>query len=131
VSKEFAGRKIIALFGAPGDKAVERRYELPQEASRWSDLIIYTEEDPAHERTEDICAELAANTPEGQAYEVICDRPAAIARATEAAFAAKEGAVVCLLAKGDETRQHEGDRFVPCETDGAIFTREVARHLGA
>ena len=129
VSKEFAGRKVIALFGAPGDKAQERRRELPEEASRWADLIIYTEEDPAHERVEDICAELAANTPEGQAYEVICDRPAAIARAAEVAFAAPEGAVVCLLAKGDETRQHEGDRFVPCETDGSIWEREVARHL--
>ena len=129
VSKEFAGRRIIALFGAPGGKAHERRRELPQEASKWADLIIYTEEDPARERTEDICAELAANTPEGQAYEVICDRPAAIARAVEEAFAAPEGAVVCLLAKGDETRQHEGDRFVPCETDGTIFEREVARHL--
>ena len=129
VSEEFAGRKIIALFGAPGDKAQERRRELPQEASKWADLIIYTEEDPAHERTEDICAEMAANTPEGQAFEVICDRPTAIARAVEAAFAAPEGAVVCLLAKGDETRQHEGDRFVPCETDGAIFEREVARVL--
>jgi UDP-N-acetylmuramoyl-L-alanyl-D-glutamate--2,6-diaminopimelate ligase len=117
VREEFAGRKIIALFGAPGDKAQERRRELPREASKWADLIIYTEE------------ELASNTPEGQDFEVICDRPAAIARATEAAFAAKEGAVVCLLAKGDETRQHEGDRFVPCETDGAIFEREVAKYV--
>lgn len=131
VAQEFAGRQIIALFGAPGDKAHERRRELPQEAARWADLIIYTEEDPAHERTEDICAEMAAHTPAGQAYEIICDRPAAIARAVEAAFAAPEGAVVCLLAKGDETRQHEGDRFVPCEPDGAIFRREVSRRAKA
>ena len=48
----------------------------------------------------------------------------------DAAFDAPNGAVVCLLAKGDETRQHEGDLFVPCETDGAIFQREVARRLG-
>ena len=129
IAQEFAGRRIIALFGAPGDKAQERRFELPQEASRWADLIIYTEEDPAHERVEDICAELAANTPAGQAHEVICDRPAAIARAAEVAFSAPEGAVVCLLAKGDETRQHEGDRFVPCETDGAIWEREAAKWL--
>ena len=129
VCKEFAGRQIIALFGAPGDKALERRRELPEEASRWADYLIYTEEDPAHERTEDICAQMAANTPEGQAFEVICDRPAAIARAVELALASPQGAIVCLLAKGDETRQHEGDRFVPCETDGAIFAREVARQM--
>jgi UDP-N-acetylmuramoyl-L-alanyl-D-glutamate--2,6-diaminopimelate ligase len=130
VAREFAGQQIIAVLGAPGDKAQERRVELPQEASKWADLLIYTEEDPAHERVEDICAEMAAATPAGQAYEVIPDRPAAIARAVEAAFAAPEGALVCLLAKGDETRQHEGDEFVPCETDGAIFEREVARILG-
>lgn len=131
VSKEFAGRQIIALFGAPGGKAQERRRELPEEASKWADYLIYTEEDPAHERTEDICAEMAAHTPEGQAYEIVCDRPAAIARAVELACAAPEGAVVCLLAKGDETRQHRGDAFVPCETDAAIFEREVTRRLSA
>ena len=129
VSKEFAGKQIIALFGCPGDKALERRVELPQEAARWSDYLIYTEEDPAHEAVADICAEMVAATPEGQAFEVICDRPAAIARSVELAFDAPQGAVVCLLAKGDETRQHEGDLFVPCETDGAIFEREVARRL--
>ena len=68
-------------------------------------------------------------TPAGQAHEVILDRPAAIERAVELAFASERGAVVCLLAKGDETRQHEGDRFVPCETDGEIFRRAVERTL--
>ena len=130
VSKEFAGKKIIALFGCPGGKAYERRRELPQEASKWSDYLIYTEEDPAHDSVADICAEMAANTPEGQPHEVICDRPEAIARSVELAFSYPEGAVVCLLAKGDETRQHEGDLFVPCEPDGVIFEREVARVLG-
>ncbi len=79
----------------------------------------------------DICAEMSAATPEGQAYEVICDRSEAIARSVEIAFQSPTGAVVCLLAKGDETRQHEGDLFVPCETDGAIFEREVARQLAS
>jgi UDP-N-acetylmuramoyl-L-alanyl-D-glutamate--2,6-diaminopimelate ligase len=32
---------------------------------------------------------------------------------------------VCLLAKGDETRQHVGDSYVPCETDGALFARAM------
>lgn len=127
VVREFPGRKVIALFGAPGDKAQERRHDLPVEASKWSDLNIYAEEDPAHEDPADICAELAANTPEGQDYRVIVDRPEAIAYATKVAFDAPEGAIVCLLAKGDETRQHEGDLFVPCETDGDIFLREVEK----
>ena len=129
IVKEFAGRKVIAVFGAPGGKAYERRQELPQEASKWADYLIYTEEDPAHDSVADICRQMSDATPAGQAHEVILDRPAAIERAVELAFASERGAVVCLLAKGDETRQHEGDRFVPCETDGEIFRRAVERTL--
>ena len=129
IVKEFAGRDVIAVFGAPGGKAYERRQELPQEASKWADYLIYTEEDPAHDSVADICRQMSDATPAGQAHEVILDRPAAIERAVELAFASERGAVVCLLAKGDETRQHEGDRFVPCETDGDIFRRAVERTL--
>lgn len=129
IAKEFAGRKVFAVFGAPGGKAYERRQELPQEASKWADYLIYTEEDPAHDPVAEICQQMSDATPAGQPHEVILDRPAAIERAVELAFASERGAVVCLLAKGDETRQHEGDRFVPCETDGEIFRRAVERTL--
>ena len=116
IAKEFAGRKVFAVFGAPGGKAYERRQELPQEASKWADYLIYTEEDPAHDPVAEICQQMSDATPAGQPHEVIL-------------FASERGAVVCLLAKGDETRQHEGDRFVPCETDGEIFRRAVERTL--
>jgi len=125
--EEFPEHQIIAVFGCPGDKALERRIELPQEASRWADLLIYTEEDPAHETVEDICAEMAAATPEGTHYEVIPDREKAIERATSYAFTCGDKALVCLLAKGDETRQHEGDRFVPSRPDGQIFAEAAGR----
>ncbi len=119
--QEFADHEIIAVFGCPGDKALERRFELPQEAAKWADLLIYTEEDPAHEAVADICAEMAANTPEDAHYEVVIDREEAIARAVEHARTCGRKALVCLLAKGDETRQHRGDRFEPSRTDGEIF----------
>jgi UDP-N-acetylmuramoyl-L-alanyl-D-glutamate--2,6-diaminopimelate ligase len=128
IVKEFAGRKVIAVFGAPGGKAYERRQELPQEASKWADYLIYTEEDPAHDSVAEICQQMSDATPAGQAHEVILNRPAAIERAVDLAFDCPEGAIVCLLAKGDETRQHEGDRFVPCETDGTLFYRAAEKH---
>ena len=118
VVKEYPGRKVIAVFGAPGGKAVERRECLPRVAGRYADLIIYTEEDPAHERVEDICAELAANTPAGVAHEEIHDREAAVARAFQAAEG--EAAVVLLLAKGDETTQHRGDEYPEVKSDLAL-----------
>lgn len=127
MKQEFPDHEIIAVFGCPGDKALERRFELPQEAARWADLLIYTEEDPAHETVADICAEMSANTPADARHEVILDREEAIARSVEHAFTCGRKALVCLLAKGDETRQHEGDLFVPSRTDGEIFEEAAAR----
>ena len=49
MAKEFPGRRIVALIGAPGGKAFERRVELPREAARWASHIIVAEEDPGHD----------------------------------------------------------------------------------
>lgn len=121
VKNDYPGRKIIAVFGAPGGKAEERRECLPRVAAQYADFVIYTEEDPAHERVEDICAELVANTPPNLSYEVIVDREQAIERA----FQAAEGrpSLVLLLAKGDETSQHRGDDYVEVESDLSVAKR--------
>ena len=128
VKEEFPGYRVIAVFGAPGGKAYERRTELPQEAAKWSDHIIYTEEDPAHDPVAEICQQMADATPEGTSYEVILDREEAIRRAVDLGYEGEGPAILCLLAKGDETRQHEGDLFVPCRTDGEIFQEAVQQH---
>ena len=129
MAKEFPDRLVIAVFGAAGDKAQERRRELPEEASKWADLLIYTEEDPAHERVEDICAEMAANTPAGQDHIVICDREKAIEYAVDVAVDSGRPSLVCLLAKGDETRQHVGDEYPEMVPDGDVFARAMMRRL--
>lgn len=126
VKREYPGRRIIALFGAPGGKAQERREALPRVAGKYADLIIYTEEDPAHERVEDICAELSAHTPADVEHEVICDREEAVAHALDVARAGTDDAVVLLLAKGDETRQHRGDEYPEVESDLSIAKRLLA-----
>lgn len=123
VKLEYPDRRIIALFGAPGGKAQERREALPRVASAYADLLIYTEEDPAHERVEDICAELASHTPEHVPYRIICDREQAVAYAIETAREGEQDAVVLLLAKGDETRQHRGDEYPEVESDLSIARR--------
>ena len=125
VTKEFPNRKISVVLGAPGGKAQERRRELPEEAAKWADLLVYTEEDPGRERVEDICAEMAANTPKGQDYRVICDRTEAIRYVTQLAQESQDDWLVCLLAKGDETDQHVGEEFVPMVPDGDVFARAM------
>ena len=126
VEKEYPGRRIIAVFGAPGDKALERREALPRVAGQFADLIIYTEEDPAHERVEDICAELSANTPAGVDHLTICDREEAVAYAIHDAYEHDGKSVVLLLAKGDETRQHRGDEYPEVKSDLALARELVS-----
>ena len=78
VKAEYPDRRVVALFGAPGGKAHERREALPRVAGAYADHLVYTEEDPAHDRVEDICAELVKNTPAGVSHEVILDREQAV-----------------------------------------------------
>ena len=125
VKAEYPDRRVIALFGAPGGKAQERREALPRVAGSYADLLIFTEEDPAHERVDDICAELASNVPEGVRYEIVEDREEAVRHALETALADEaHRSVVLLLAKGDETRQHRGDEYPEVKSDLAL-AREV------
>ena len=125
VDKEFPGYRVIVVMGAVGGKAVERRVDLPKEAAKWADHLIYTEEDPGPESVADICQAMAAATPEGTSFEIILDRPEAIHHAVSLAYEGEGPAVVCLLAKGDETYQHVGNDYVPYRTDGAIFCEAV------
>ena len=131
VTKEFPGHRLIVVMGAAGGKALERRTDLPQEASKWADHLIYTEEDPGPESTADICQAMAAATPAGTSFEIILDRPTAIHRAVSLAYAGEGPAVVCLLAKGDEPFQHVGNSYVPYRTDGAIFYEAVQEQARA
>lgn len=134
MAKEFPGRRIVALIGAPGGKAYERRVELPREAARWANHIVVTEEDPAHDSNEDICREMDANVPEGAtladgtpvAHEYVLDRQQAVARCLDVALSYGEPALVCLLGKGDETLIHRGDEFQPMVPDGDAFRHAAA-----
>ena len=126
VKKEYPEHRIISLFGAPGGKAHERREQLPQAAAPYSDLIIYTEEDPAHDKVEEICAELASNTPADTPHTIILDREEAVAFAIHEAQQSTEPCVVLLLAKGDETRQHRGDDYPLVKSDLALAQELLA-----
>lgn len=135
MAKEFPGRRIVALIGAPGGKAYERRVELPQEAAKWASHIVATEEDPAHDSNEDICREMDANVPAGATladgtpvtHEYVLDRQQAVDRCLEVALSYNQPALVCLLGKGDETLIHRGDEFQPMVTDAEAFKAAAAK----
>ena len=131
IKEEFPGHRIIAVFGATGDKAVERRHELPQVAAKYADELIFTKDDPGHEKVEDICHEMAESTPAGVPYEIVPDRREAVRRAVELAYEGDGPAVVCVLARGTEGVQHENGGFTPAPLDADLFQDGVRSYLAA
>lgn len=85
VKRAFPASPVIALFGAAGGKAQERREQLPREAAPYSDLMIFTNEDPAHEDPMKVCRELAEHVPDDTPNKIILDREAAVHAAFKAA----------------------------------------------
>ena len=126
VRAAFSGARIIAVFGAVGGKAQERRHELPKAAAPFVDYLVFTTDDPWTEDPRDICREMERALPDGFPHEVVIDREEAAARAFELAEGRRS--VVLLLAKGHETRMHMRDGYVPCLSDGELARRGIAAH---
>ena len=129
VKRAFPTSPVIAVFGAAGGKAQERREQLPREAAPYSDLMIFANEDPAHEDPMKVCRELAEHVPDDTPNEIILDREAAVHAAFKAAreeyVSPNAPTIVLLLAKGDEELMHVGDEFVPIESDLSLANRLI------
>ena len=97
--RAYRPRRIIAVFGAGGDRPKIRRTEMGRAAARWADRAVLTTDNPRSERAEDICADIAAAIDGAVPTEIVPDRREAIFRALELAG---PGDVVALLGKGHE-----------------------------
>ena len=96
--REQNSRRVIAVFGAGGDRPPMRRRELARAAAEGADYAVITEDNPRSEPVEDICFQIALEL-QGLPHVVIPDRREAIRYALDLA---EEGDVVALLGKGHE-----------------------------
>jgi len=117
--------RLIAVFGCAGERGVERRTGMGSVAARFADYSILTSEDPRGEDPEAIVAKIAdtmiaAGTVEGQRFERVVERRAAIARAFSLA---RSGDVVLLTGKGHEHSIQTAEGSLPWDEAG------VAREL--
>ena len=110
--------RLIIVFGAGGDRDQGKRPEMGAVASRLSDVVIVTDDNPRSEDPAAIRAAVMAGAP--SATEV-GGRREAIA---EAIRIAKEGDIILVAGKGHETGQIVGDRVLPF--DDALVARECA-----
>lgn len=114
VKKEYPGYYIVAIFGAPGNKAYNRRVELPNIASKYADYIIITEDDPYIEGFKEISKTLVENIIDTD-YKLIEDRSEAIKYAIANIFSDKT--VYVIAGKGEETFQKKEEGRAHYEGD--------------
>lgn len=117
ILEEFPEKKIVAVFGCPGGKALDRRADMGQIADQYASFTYLTEDDPWHESVEDICKEIAQSMAKGQ-YEIQPNRQLAIEYACN--LYPTEEKVVLLLGKGSETDQKRGNFYVAQPSDSEL-----------
>lgn len=96
--REQKPNRIIAVFGAGGDRPPMRRQELARAAAEGADYAVITEDNPRSEPVEDICFQIALEL-QNLPHVVIPDRREAIRYALDIA---QPGDLVALLGKGHE-----------------------------
>ncbi|WP_455373560.1 UDP-N-acetylmuramoyl-L-alanyl-D-glutamate--2,6-diaminopimelate ligase [Limibacillus halophilus] len=115
--RPHTGKRLLCVFGAGGDRDRGKRPLMGEIATRLSDLVIVTDDNPRSEDPASIRAEILAAAP--NALE-IGDRAEAIAAALSEA---REGDLVLIAGKGHESGQIIGDQVIPFDD------AEVARRL--
>ncbi|HEX5763462.1 MAG TPA: UDP-N-acetylmuramoyl-L-alanyl-D-glutamate--2,6-diaminopimelate ligase [Solirubrobacterales bacterium] len=111
--------RLLAVFGAGGDRDAGKRPHMGRAAAELSDLAVVTSDNPRSESPAAIIEQILDGIEDRGDVEVEPDRRAAIARALAQAGA---GDTVVIAGKGHEQGQEfEGGRKVPFDD------REVAR----
>ncbi len=116
--RELNPRRLITVFGCGGDRDRAKRPLMAKAASRYSDIVILTSDNPRSEDPQQILKD-AAKGISGVSFATIEDRKEAIQRAIEGAQAKD---VVLIAGKGHETYQEFADRTIDFDD------RLIARH---
>lgn len=105
-----AAGRLIAVFGAGGDRDASKRPQMAEISSRLSDLTIVTSDNPRTEDPRAIIEDVLAGLSADAAFEAIVDRHQAIARALS--LAQKKDCVI-IAGKGHEKTQTLGTEVFP------------------
>jgi UDP-N-acetylmuramoyl-L-alanyl-D-glutamate--2,6-diaminopimelate ligase len=118
-ARRLSEGRVLAVFGAGGDRDRDKRPKMGRAGAALSDLAIVTSDNPRSEDPEAIIAEVLGGVENGANVEVEPDRRAAIALALRRA---QPGDTVVIAGKGHEQGQEfEDGRKLPFDD------REVAR----
>ncbi|MGH2409755.1 MAG: glutamate ligase domain-containing protein, partial [Chloroflexota bacterium] len=107
------GGRLIAVFGAAGNRDRGKRPVLAEIAMKYTDYFYVTNEDPCDEDPHQIMAEILSGVPSedaGRRFELQPDRETAIRLACQRAGASD---TVVILGKGHERSIVAGGRKLP------------------
>jgi UDP-N-acetylmuramoyl-L-alanyl-D-glutamate--2,6-diaminopimelate ligase len=130
--REYHPRRLVCVFGAGGNRAVARRFEMGEASAELADISIVTSEHNRFEPFERISADIVTGIHRAEEalgrsvdYLVIPDRKEAIRYALTHA---EEGDVITILGLGSDTYQEENG--VKHYHSDAKFVRQTAHELG-
>jgi UDP-N-acetylmuramoyl-L-alanyl-D-glutamate--2,6-diaminopimelate ligase len=124
-ARDLADGRVIAVFGAGGDRDRGKRPLMGEIGARLADICLVTSDNPRSEDPEAIVAEIVAGTGGAANVEHDVDRRATIHRAIALA---EPGDVVVIAGKGHEQGQEfEGGRREPF--DDVSVAREALRSV--
>jgi UDP-N-acetylmuramoyl-L-alanyl-D-glutamate--2,6-diaminopimelate ligase len=124
-ARDLADGRVIAVFGAGGDRDRGKRPLMGEIVARLADICLVTSDNPRSEDPEAIVAEIVAGTGGAANVEHDVDRRATIHRAIALA---EPGDVVVIAGKGHEQGQEfEGGRKEPF--DDVSVAREALRSV--
>jgi UDP-N-acetylmuramoyl-L-alanyl-D-glutamate--2,6-diaminopimelate ligase len=127
--KPTSGSRVIAVFGACGERDRGKRPIMGEIVSSYADIVILTNEDPYHEDPERIVREIRqgirGKAPKADLWTIM-DRRKAIRKALRLAL---PGDVVVVSGKGAEETMAVGDRRIPWNDRKVI--EEILREEGS
>lgn len=105
-AREHARGKLVCVFGCGGDRDQGKRSLMGALAEQLADEVIITDDNPRHEASDSIIAQIIGGMVDRHSATVIPNRALAIRTAVQNAAA---GDVVVVAGKGHEDYQQIGD----------------------
>lgn len=117
--RSFAQSRIICVFGAPGERDIQKRPLMGEAVEKYADYLIVTSDNPRFENQQDIINQVCEGIT-SKPVKTFTDRRQAI---EEAVKMARKGDIITLCGKGHETVQVIGNENQPFDE------REIVREL--
>ena len=121
--REYPGADIIGIFGAVGGKALQRRKDLGETASKYASYVFVAEDDPGEEPFESVATQIAANVT--CPHEIEQDRGVCMRRAV---LEHKGKRVILATGKGAETTMKRKGGYYDYPGDAAYARQFIAEY---